>query len=234
MLSRRGLLPSFIRVGQVELFARRARKHEHPKAMKELEQIVLHLIDREYSEVIDTNLSTEDKVLLLAREFRNRLSSLVANWVRVGFCQGNFNSDNCAAGGFTLDYGPFGFMDVFDPSYQSWTGGGKHYSFLNQPMAAERNFHTFCMSLQPLLQSHENHMQQLDEIARSFSKVMQDQMKKMWASKLGLKTFDATLFNELQTLMVQTSIDYTIFFRELSQLPEEREALKKSFYKDTL
>ena len=135
--------PSFIRVGQVELFARRARKNEHTKAMEELEQIVLHLIDREYSEAIDTNLSTEDKVLLLASEFRNRLSSLVANWIRVGFCQGNFNSDNCPAGGFTLDYGPFGFMDVFDPSYQSWTGGGKHYSFLNQPMAAERNFHTF-------------------------------------------------------------------------------------------
>jgi uncharacterized protein YdiU (UPF0061 family) len=101
-------------------------------------------------------------------------------------------------------------------------------------MAAERNFHTFCMALQPLLQSHENHMQQLDEIARSFSKVMQDQMKKMWASKLGLKTFDAALFNELQTLMVQTSVDYTIFFRELSQLPEEMEALKKSFYKNAL
>jgi len=226
--------PSFIRVGQVELFARRARKHEHPKVMVELEQIVLHLIDREYSEVIDTHLSTEEKVLLLAREFRNRLSSLVANWVRVGFCQGNFNSDNCEAGGFTLDYGPFGFMDVFDPSYQSWTGGGKHYSFLNQPMAAERNFHTFCMALQPLLQSHENHRQQLDEIARSFSKVMQAQMKKMWASKLGLKTFDAELFNELQTLMVESSVDYTIFFRELSQLPEEMEALKKSFYKNAV
>ena len=223
--------PSFIRVGQIELFGRRARKNEHPNAMQELEQIVLHLIDREYSEVIATNLSTEDKVVLLASEFRDRLSSLVANWVRVGFCQGNFNSDNCAAGGFTLDYGPFGFIDVFDPLYQSWTGGGQHYSFLNQPMAAERNFHTFCMALQPLLSSDKNAMQELDKVARSFSKVMQNQMKKMWASKLGLKTFDAALFNELQILMVQTSVDYTIFFRELSELPETMDPLKKSFYK---
>ena len=223
--------PSFIRVGQIELFGRRARKNEHPNAMQELEQIVLHLIDREYSEVIATNLSTEDKVVLLASEFRDRLSSLVANWVSVGFCQGNFNSDNCAAGGFTLDYGPFGFIDVFDPLYQSWTGGGQHYSFLNQPMAAERNFHTFCMALQPLLSSDKNAMQELDKVARSFSKVMQNQMKKMWASKLGLKTFDAALFNELQILMVQTSVDYTIFFRELSELPETMDPLKKSFYK---
>ena len=226
--------PSFIRVGQIELFGRRARKNEHPNAMEELEQIVLHLIDREYSEGIDSKLSTEEKVLLLAKEFRSRLSSLVANWIRVGYCQGNFNSDNCAAGGFTLDYGPFGFIDLFDPAYQPWTGGGKHYSFLNQPMAAERNFHTFCMALQPLLQSHQKHSQELNEIARGFSKVMQAQMKKMWASKLGLDTFDEALFNELKTLMVQTSVDYTIFFRELSEVPEGIETLKKSFYKNAM
>ena len=226
--------PSFIRVGQIELFGRRARKNEHPKAMEELKQIVLHLIDREYSEDIDSNLSTEEKVVLLAKEFRNRLSSLVANWIRVGYCQGNFNSDNCAAGGFTLDYGPFGFIDLFDPAYQPWTGGGKHYSFLNQPMAAERNFHSFCMALQPLLQSHQKHMQELDDMARGFSKVMQTQMKKMWASKLGLDSFDEVLFNELKILMVQTSVDYTIFFRELSQLPKDIEALKKSFYKNSV
>ncbi|MCL1483092.1 MAG: protein adenylyltransferase SelO family protein [Marinobacter sp.] len=51
----------------------------------------------------------------------------MANWIRVGYCQGNFNSDNCAAGGFTLDYGPFGFCDVFDPQFQPWTGGGHHF-----------------------------------------------------------------------------------------------------------
>ena len=65
--------------------------------MEELEQLVLHLIDREYADVIDSQLPTTEKVLLLARAFRGRLTSLVANWIRVGYCQGNFNSDNCAA-----------------------------------------------------------------------------------------------------------------------------------------
>jgi uncharacterized protein YdiU (UPF0061 family) len=224
--------PSFLRVGQIELFARRARKKEHPKAMEELEKIVLHLIDREYSDVIDKKLSLAEKVILLASEFRNRLTSLVANWVRVGYCQGNFNSDNCAAGGFTLDYGPFGFCDVFDPHYQSWTGGGRHFSFLNQTAAAERNFHVFYTSLQTLLSSHEKQLLELDEIRNDFSKVMQEQMQKMWASKLGLSTFDEKLFNELEILMIQTSVDYTIFFRELSEIPEDINPLKNSFYKD--
>jgi len=222
--------PSFIRVGQLELFSRRARKNEHPKAMEELEMIVLHLIDREYADVIDKKLNTAEKIVLLAREFRGRLTSLVANWIRVGYCQGNFNSDNCAAGGFTLDYGPFGFCDEFNPQYQPWSGGGNHFSFLNQPVAAERNFHMFCKALKPLLTSHQNYLQQLDEIRNGFSKVMQTQMEKMWTAKLGLNAFDVELFNELVTLMAQTPVDYTIFFRELSMVPDDIFPLKKSFY----
>ena len=225
--------PSFIRVGQIELFSRRARKKEHPQAMEELEKIVLHLIDREYADVIDQTLVTAEKVVLLAREFRSRLTSLVANWIRVGYCQGNFNSDNCAAGGFTLDYGPFGFCDVFDPQYQPWTGGGRHFSFLNQPMAAERNFQTFCSALRPLLTAHPDCLRQLDEIHSDFPKVMQAQMEKMWAAKLGLATFHPALFSELATLMMQTPVDYTIFFRELSTVPDNIGPLKKSFYKSS-
>lgn len=225
--------PSFIRVGQIELFGRRARNNEHPHAMKELEQIVLHLIDREYGDVIDQNLSTPEKVLLLAREYRNRFTSLIANWIRVGYCQGNFNSDNCAAGGFTLDYGPFGFCEMFDPYYQPWTGGGHHFAFLNQPVAAEKNFQMFCTALRPLLTSHQDALSQLDEIQSSFASVMQMQMEKMWAAKLGMDTFNEELFSELVSLMMHTSVDYTIFFRELSMLPDDIGPLKKSFYQNS-
>ncbi|MDG2395404.1 protein adenylyltransferase SelO family protein [Candidatus Thioglobus sp.] len=222
--------PSFIRVGQLELFGRRARKNEHPQAMQELEMMVLHLIDREYANTIDQQLDTAEKVVLLAREFRNRLTSLVANWIRVGYCQGNFNSDNCAAGGFTLDFGPFGFCDEFNPRYQPWSGGGDHFAFLNQPIAAERNFQMFCKALQPLLTSHHDHLQVLEEIKNGFAQTMQTQMEKMWADKLGLDEFNAELFSELATLMIQTPVDYTLFFRELSSIPEDITALKESFY----
>ncbi len=219
---------SFLRVGQIELFGRRARKNEHPNARKELEMIVLHLIEREYSEIIDVHLSIGEKVLLLATEFRSRLTSLVADWIRVGYCQGNFNSDNCAAGGFTLDYGPFGFIDMFDPKYQPWTGGGVHFSFFNQPQAAERNFAMFCRAIEPLLD--ENALARLEEIRNGFATVMQTQMQEMWSAKLGLHAFDDDLFNELVMLMRETSLDYTLFFRELSHIPDDIDTLKKSFY----
>ena len=226
--------PSFIRVGQLELFARRSRKNEHPQALAELEKIVLHLIDREYTDVIDKRLSFAEKVVLLAREFQYRLISLVANWIRVGFCQGNFNSDNCAVGGFTLDYGPFGFCDVFNRHYQPWTGGGHHFSFMNQPSAAQSNFGMFCSALRPLLVSHQDCLLELDEIQSGFSKVMHAQMEKMWAAKLGrnldIGTLNNDLLSELETLMMQTPGDYTIFFRELSSIPDDIGPLRKSFY----
>ncbi|MEZ0122157.1 MAG: YdiU family protein [Candidatus Reddybacter sp.] len=230
--------PSFIRVGQLELFARRSRKNEHPKALEELEKIVLHLIDREYAGLIDRQLTTPEKVVLLAREFCSRLTSLIANWIRVGFCQGNFNSDNCAVGGFTLDYGPFGFCDAFHPQYQPWTGGGHHFSFMNQPSAAQSNFDMFCSALRPLLASHQDCLLELDEIQSGFSTVMHTQMEKMWAAKLGLSTSNtahdkalfSVLLSELETLMMQTPVDYTIFFRELSSIPDDIGPLKKSFY----
>ena len=230
--------PSFLRVGQIELFARRTRDDENMIAREELEKIVLHLIDREYAQEIDSQLSTPEKVLLLAQAFRDRLTSLITDWIRVGFCQGNFNSDNCAAGGFTLDYGPFGFTDLFDPNYQPWTGGGNHFSFMNQPKAAQSNFDMFCSALKPLLVSEQEHLLALDKIKNEFSTVMESKMQAMWAAKLGLSSLKPAshkaLFNELQTLMMQAPIDYTIFFRELSSIPKDIRPLKKSFYSNLI
>jgi uncharacterized protein YdiU (UPF0061 family) len=222
--------PSFLRVGQLELFGRRARNNQHPKALQELEMIVLHLIDREYSQEIDQTLPLADKIVQLALAFRDRLTDLISHWMRVGYCQGNFNSDNCACGGYTLDYGPFGFVERFDPYYQPWTGGGQHFSFFNQGAAAKTNFEMFCKALQPLLSSVPEAQEALNEINLGFDSVMQEKMDKMWAAKLGLDSFEPELFKQLITLMMQTSVDYTIFFRELSKLPDDISGLSKSFY----
>ena len=221
---------SFLRVGQIELFGRRSRKNEHINALKELEMIVLHLIFREYKEQIGEDLSLEEKIILLAKSFQDRLTSLVANWLRVGYCQGNFNSDNCAAGGFTLDYGPFGFIEIFNPKYQPWTGGGLHFSFFNQARAAQKNFKSFCNSLKPLLQKNIEALQRLENIGKDFRNIMQEKIENMWASKLGISSFNVDLFEDLINLMIDTKVDYTIFFRELSNIPSTVSDIEKSFY----
>ena len=230
--------PSFLRVGQLELFARRVRRQAHPGALNELQMIVAHLIQRNYRPEIEPSRPFLDQVVLLAEVFRTRLTALVANWMRVGYCQGNFNSDNCAAGGYTLDYGPFGFCELFDPRFQPWTGGGEHFSFFNQPQAAEANYHMFWTALRPLLEGSPDHLARLDQIREGFADAMQQELEAMWARKLGLIATDAELVSELLQLMATSRADYTILFRRLSAIPADPaaelsrhlSALQESFY----
>ena len=222
--------PSFIRVGQLELFARRARTNTHPDVLKELRMIVMHLIDREYKSEIDQTLDFSTQLIKLAKLYRERLTTLVAHWLRIGYCQGNFNSDNCAAGGFTLDYGPFGFCEVFDPRFQPWIGGGEHFSFFNQPVAAEANFHMFWKAIRLLIADDPAALEQLDKICDGFKQNINTTTQQMWADKLGLTHYNESLVNELFQLMVQTKVDFTIFFRELCKIPKDWSDLKTSFY----
>jgi uncharacterized protein YdiU (UPF0061 family) len=222
--------PSFLRVGQVELFARRARTDAHPRAREELRMIVEHVIAREYSDAIDRTLPFGAQVVALARAFRSRLTTLVADWIRVGYCQGNFNSDNCALGGFTLDYGPFGFVAAFDPWFQPWTGGGEHFSFFRQPAAAEANFHMLYRALRVLLDEDPALAAALDDNREGFSSEMKRRLETMWAARVGLEHFDLALFTELFTLMQQAQVDYTPFFRALCELPSGVDALEPTFH----
>jgi uncharacterized protein YdiU (UPF0061 family) len=226
--------PSFLRVGQVELFGRRARHNAHPRALAELEAIFLHAFEREYPDLAAAlhgpEVTLADKVVAMAREFGERLSHLVAHWIRVGYCQGNFNSDNCALGGRTLDYGPFGFMEAYDPAFQMWIGGGEHFAFMNQPMAAVVNFRMFCTAMVPLLGQDTRAIEALDAVVQALPDSMAATLHAMWAQKMGLVVFRAELFAELHTLMAQTPVDYTIFWRELSSLPKQVADLRPSFY----
>ena len=222
--------PSFLRVGQLELFARRVRRQAHPAALEELRMIVAHLIERNYRPEINPNLEFSDQLLALAELFRERLIALVANWMRVGYCQGNFNSDNCAAGGYTLDYGPFGFCELFEPRFQPWTGGGEHFCFFNQPLAAEANYQMFWAAIRPLLDGNTDALARLDQIREGFAAAMDRELEAMWAGKLGLSRYDHELVNDLLELMLLAKADYTILFSKLAEFPDHASHLKPSFY----
>ena len=105
-----------------------------------------------------------------------------------------------------------------------------HFSFFNQPVAAFKNFKSFCSALKLLLSSNKEALEKLENIENSFANVMQEKMQNMWTSKLGLKKFDYELFDELINLMIDTKVDYTIFFRELSNIVDDVSSIEKSFY----
>jgi uncharacterized protein YdiU (UPF0061 family) len=143
--------PSFVRVGHLDLFARRAEKasllqatasssssseageegstsrwNRSTREWKELEQMVWHACYREFKEqAYDPFFASKDVAsaasAMLIHSAR-RMATMVGHWIRVGFAQGNFNGDNCLVGGRTMDYGPFGFMDEYHPLFAKWTG----------------------------------------------------------------------------------------------------------------
>lgn len=155
---------SFLRIGHVDLFARRAMKKHQELAMepnqqldrdggddqgdatkldirstlewKELEDIIWHACYREFRDEAyepfhsSGDLAGASDVLL--RRSAEKLATMVSHWIRVGFAQGNFNGDNCLVGGYTMDYGPFGFLEEYQPLFAKWTGSGQHFGFLNQ------------------------------------------------------------------------------------------------------
>ena len=86
-------------------------------------------------------------------------------------------------------------------------------------------------TLKPLLNSNVEYLEKLEDIENSFLNIMQEKIDSMWASKLGLKQFNFELFKELIDLMIDTKVDFTIFFRELSNIPDDVNGLEKSFYK---
>ncbi len=128
--------PSFLRFGHFELFWRRGE-------MDELRQLADHCLRREYPQLDGgggDGLDRAERYVVMFEEMARRQARLVAEWLRVGYVQGNMNSDNTAAGGVTVDYGPFGFMERLDPSWNPFTSDadGK-FAFISQHRAAAMN-----------------------------------------------------------------------------------------------
>ena len=215
---------SFIRVGQIELFGIRASETSRKDIdlrLQELKLIFEHMVFREYPQFLD--LPMADAVVAVCDEFAIKISSMVSHWMRVGYVQSNFNSDNCLVSGKTMDYGPFGFLEKYDPDKNFWTGSGQHFGFMNQLNAAKKNYISFVNSLKPLL-GQKNHQDKLNECIDRFDTVSQQIMNNMWARKLGLTGLNWKIevepfFKKLLNLMRFTDFDYTIFWRELSNCP---------------
>jgi len=215
--------PSFIRVGHLELWARRAARGVDGAA-GELRQLVNHALGREFGEV-DSTLPLKEQLFGMMRLFAKRQATLSVSWLRVGYVQGNMNSDNCLVSGRTMDYGPFGFLERYETLWSPFTSDmERKFGFERQPLASQVNLMTLARALMPLLEREPDldaSMETMQAIVSDeYPAILKEMLAEMYAAKLGLHaTHDPvteTLMPPLRELLSKTGADYTIFWRELA------------------
>ena len=147
----------------------------------------------------------------------DKTALMIAQWQAVGFCHGVMNTDNMSILGQTFDYGPFAFLDDYDPHYicnhSDYQG---RYAFNQQPRIALWNLSALGHALSPLINKT-----QIEAALEQFEPVLQQHYSQQMRAKLGLQNKlaeDGELFVSLFDLLEQHQPDYTRFMRELSYL----------------
>jgi serine/tyrosine/threonine adenylyltransferase len=206
--------PSFLRFGHFEHFAHTARD------VASLRQLFEATAARYFP-----GLQTPAAVL---EEVARRTARLVAQWQLVGFCHGVMNTDNMSLLGLTIDYGPFGFLDAFDPMHVcNHSDEQGRYAYARQPSVAFWNLHALAQSLLPLVAgpkeaASEQLLAALEPYKTEFAQAMVAGLR----AKLGLRDElddDAALADELLALMAEDRADFTITWRRLGALPAARD-----------
>lgn len=220
--------PSFIRFGNFELPAARGDTQL-------LEVLVDFTIARDYPHLKQIADVGEQRARWFA-EVCERTAVMVAHWMRVGFVHGVMNTDNMSILGLTIDYGPYGWIDNFDPNWTPNTTDavGRRYRFGQQPQIAFWNLTRLAGALLPLIEKEEPLQQGLDVYARTFVEADHANI----AAKLGLAQWqeeDGDLIGSAYELMLRAEVDMTIFFRALAQVDLDRPTLaplENAFYDD--
>ena len=209
--------PSFLRFGHFEHFAARNQ-------LAELKNLADYVIGRFYPHCQHTDASTGKPYAALLQAVVERTAAMVAHWQAVGFCHGVMNTDNMSILGLTIDYGPFQFLDAFDPGHIcNHSDNQGRYAFDQQPDIAHWNLYCLAQALMPLIKDQQAALQALDV----FKTVFTHTLHQLMCAKLGLADAapahtgaapdaDRALVQGILQLLAQGRVDYTIFWRRLS------------------
>ncbi|MBC7693115.1 MAG: YdiU family protein [Methylotenera sp.] len=203
--------PSFLRFGNFEILA---SSGEIPL----LKKLTDFLITDHYPEL---DLRDSDVYGKLLDEVSRRTAFMISEWMRVGFVHGVMNTDNMSVLGLTIDYGPYGWLEPYDPNWTPNTtdAQGRRYRYGNQPSIALWNLSRLAEALLPLIQDQARALASLELYKTTF----QEAYAKTLAKKLGLSSIeseaDQKLVLELFELLQGSEADMTLFFRRLCDWP---------------
>jgi uncharacterized protein YdiU (UPF0061 family) len=221
------LAPSFVRFGSFEILA----------ASGELDNLKIladYVIREHYPQFA---AGTEEGYRDWFHEICRRTARLMVEWLRVGFVHGVMNTDNMSILGLTIDYGPYGWLDVYDPGFTPNTtdASQKRYRFSQQPSVALWNLARLAEALAPLMQNPEL----LEAGFEVYRETFGNDYRSMTCRKLGIANWkgdsDEDLIRDLDQALSSTEIDMTLFYRALSeeafsQSQEISPQMREAFY----
>ena len=221
--------PSFIRFGHFELPAARG-----DDAL--LRQLVDFCIARDFPEL--ATVPEDERRLRWFVEICERSARLMVHWLRVGFVHGVMNTDNMSILGLTIDYGPYGWIDDFDPGWTPNTtdAAGRRYCFARQPEIARWNLERLADALSLIAADPAA----LAAGLASYDRCYNAQFRQTFAAKFGLAAWrddDAALVEESFALLHAAQVDMTLFFRDLAAIDVEApdlSLLQHAFYRPAL
>ncbi len=226
--------PSFTRPGHFELLASNGE-------LDLLKQFIGFTIDRDFADwltqaglKLDKNNPSPELIEAWFKEICERTAILMAHWMRIGFVHGVMNTDNLSIIGLTIDYGPYGWVDNFDPGWTPNTtdAQGKRYCYGHQPDIAHWNMERLADALATILPDTDG----LAHGIAQYDKVYTDSLTQSLAGKFGLDTWkntDGELINRCFELMTRAEVDMTLFFTYLANINIEApdiEQLSIAFY----
>jgi serine/tyrosine/threonine adenylyltransferase len=198
------MAPSFVRFGSFEIFKSRGQ-HEHVKTLAD------YVIDRFYPECGNG----EDRYTRFFTSVVGRTARLMAAWQSVGFAHGVMNTDNFSILGLTLDYGPFGFLEAYEPHFIcNHTDETGRYAFDAQPTIGLWNCYALADALSSLIPTAD-----LEAVLATYAPTYRTEFTRLHRAKLGLpdeRDEDAELLLELFRLLEARRVDWTRFWRALS------------------
>ena len=213
--------PSFIRFGSFEMLTAR-------NELKNLKQFVEYTIQHYFPEIKG---EPKEQYLQFFQKVADTTREMILHWQRVGFVHGVMNTDNMSIHGITIDYGPYGWLENYDPDWTPNTtdSQNRRYRFGNQPQVAQWNLFQLANSLYPLV----NEAAPLEKILDSFMTEFKNDYKTMFLSKLGIFTSsesDDKIIKGLEEILQLSETDMTIFFRNLSKIKKE-DSVEQAFEK---
>ena len=207
------LAKTWFRIGSLEMLT--------VNSETELLKSTVEFIIRNYFETIDHK--DTDCLLALFQEIVHATARLIAQWQSVGFTHGVCNTDNFSLLVITIDYGPFGFLESYDPNFVPNTSDDEgRYSYANQPDIGAFNLDKLRISLLPLLTKKQ--AKQASTILKDYAGIYKSEYMKLFMKKLGFKCLDTYTEDDEQfvailfKIMEDTKADFTMTFRELSEL----------------